>query len=468
MPSENKWGNTLYFPTSPSFLKDWEDQIEEAQRQFQQQEPELRAAFLRTIAQEMQNDKQHIQTLYCSESGLSVSRFESEWQRTLSTIHLFATHTENFEWSFKEHLENNTLELQKIKQAIGPVLVLGSSNFPLAYSTMGGDSVAALAAGCCVVLKSHPMHVGTCSAVTRCVQRALLKHQWPAAIFSQVVDDGYSWAQQFVQHPQLKAVAFTGSQKGGRALLDMAAQRPQPIPVFAEMGSLNPVILDPNLSVEHYAKIATELAASICTDAGQFCTKPGLILVPYHHLEPFKDALLFALDQQAVVPMLHPDIWSKYEARKREVLAIKGVERHECKVSQYGIEGRWCLGSCSLKLWIQETVTQHEVFGPFSLLASYSNTSELIPFIAQLDGQLTASVYTAEPLFSLPYFHALVDKVGRLIENGVPTGVRVSAAMHHGGPYPASSDARFSAVGPDSMRRFLKEICIQQKLTDSY
>lgn len=461
-PTANTWGAELYFPTPLSFLSDWEAQIATAQNAFRATSPGQRASLLRCIEAHLTREKTAIQAIYCRESGLSAARFEAEFSRTTNTLLLFATHLENSSSEKQTRLTQENKTLFKKRTALGPVLVLGSSNFPLAYSTIGGDSVAALAAGCCVVLKAHPMHAGTSLAVANCVHKAVADFLLPNAVFSHVLDNSYHWASTFAQHPAIQAIGFTGSIKGGRALMDLAANRQAPIPVFAEMGSLNPVIVSANLSTDQLAPIAQKLAASICTDAGQFCTKPGLLLVAAPHFDTFKSELLKALHALPATAMLHPEIFQKFEARKKQVFQTKGVIPHQGNQLQIGIQGRWGLAQTTLATLAKEGKLLEEVFGPFSVICAFENELELNSLFEKLGGQLTCSVFTTLPNnLSAVLTEFINDKVGRAILNGVPTGVSVVEAMHHGGAYPAASDARFTAVGPDSILRFSKEICWQ-------
>lgn len=462
-PNANAWDTKLYFPTPLPFLEEWRTNIAAAQQAFANLSMKERSAFLQDLATELLAAKDDIQLLYCQESGLSKKRFEAEFERTFHTLRLFADYLEKARWEKTETLEQEKIKLIKRNIPIGPVLVLGSSNFPLAYSTLGGDTVAAFAAGCCVVLKAHPMHVGTSSLVATCISKTLDKRQLSPYIFSHVLDDSYHWASTFAKEPAIKAIGFTGSIKGGRALMDIAAQRPDPIPVFAEMGSLNPVIISKNLDAAALTQAADKLALSIYTDAGQFCTKPGLILVHEQQLASFLDQLRTALELQQPVPMLHPDIFAKYEARKRQVFQVKGMKRHESSVPTSGIKARWALAETTLQHLNNAATAQEEVFGPFAVICSYQELSECTALLQKLGGQLTATIFAADLTAIDPaLLFQLQTQVGRLIFNGVPTGVRVLETMHHGGPYPASSDARFSAVGPDSIKRFTKEVCFQQ------
>lgn len=461
-PEKNTWNTTLYFQSPESFLNEWEQQIDAAQQSFSALEPSERAKFLLAIHEELLLDKNQIQMKYCAESGLSESRFEMEFARVLQTIQLFASHIKAFEWQKTTEISEQHKTLLKKRLSIGPVLVLGSSNFPLAYSTIGGDSVAALAAGCCVVLKAHQMHLGTSTLVYHCILRALEKCALPSAVFSHVIDNTYKWAQTFAQHPKIQAIGFTGSIRGGRALMDLAAGRRAPIPVFAEMGSVNPVVLDASIHPDEISAIAEKLAFSITNDAGQFCTKPGLILVHRSHQQLFEKTLLGHLAVQAAAPMLHPDIFQKFEARKSAILKVKGVIAKHAAQKQNGILGLWCLAQTDLSTLIEQPTLREEVFGPFALLSFFDTYKDLHALFTCLDGQLTLSLFTNETQTLHPSLLQFVQqKIGRVILNGVPTGVSVVEAMHHGGAYPASSDARFTAVGPDSMLRFTKETCWQ-------
>ena len=463
-PRFNTWDTQLHFPTPHHFINDWRLQIDAAQTQFERLSIDQRAQFLQDLAAHFLSAKADISTIYQQESGLSAARFEAEFERTYQTICKFSQHILKFEWEKTEYLETDQITISKRALPIGPVLVLGSSNFPLAYSTLGGDTIAAFAAGCCVVLKAHPMHVGTSCIVAKCIQKTLQQWELSEFVFSHVIDDTYHWASTFAQEAKIKGIGFTGSIKGGRALMDLAANRPDPIAVFAEMGSLNPVILFDDLNQQALHIAAQKLASSISTDAGQYCTKPGLILVHENQLADFMTQLLHELRQLPAVPMLHPDIHSKFEARKRQVYQSKGFTRIENSAALEGIFARWGIASTALQDLLNAPTALEEVFGPFAVICSYENLADLTQLFNILGGQLTVSLFTNAEQPDSMLFNTAQKIAGRIIINGVPTGVRVLETMHHGGPYPASSDARFTAVGPDSMRRFTKEVCIQKHI----
>ncbi len=460
-PQFNTWDTQLHFPTPLHFINEWRIQIDNAQAQFAALSIAQRAQFLNDLAANFLNAKVAISKIYQQESGLSSSRFEAEFERTHRTISIFAQHILKVNWQKTAYAEAENIQFSKQTLPLGTVLVLGSSNFPLAYSTLGGDTIAALAAGCCVVVKAHPMHAGTSSLVAQCVTQTLQQWALSPFVFSHVLDDSYHWASTFAQESAVKAIGFTGSIKGGRALMDLAAARPDPIPVFAEMGSLNPVIIAPNQNQETREQVAQKLAAAIHTDAGQFCTKPGLILVQAEEADAFERLLLKELAQLPATPMLHPDIHAKFEARKRQVFQCKGFTRSENQVTLEGIFARWGIAKTQLQDLFNAPTALEEVFGPFAIVCSYENLADLPKLFNILGGQLTLSIFTNAAQTDPELLFAAQKIAGRIIINGVPTGVRVLETMQHGGPYPASSDARFTAVGPDSIKRFTKEICMQ-------
>ncbi|MEN9743821.1 MAG: hypothetical protein RLZZ65_1626 [Bacteroidota bacterium] len=462
IPSKNTWDTTLYTPTPATFLQEWKSQISQAQAAYAALSISTRALFLQALAQEFLLHKSEINLLYCQESGLFQQRFEAEFERTYQTILLFAEHCKNFQWSKTERIENANLAFEKRFMPLGPVLVLGSSNFPLAYSTLGGDTIAALAAGCCVVIKAHPMHVGTSSLVANCITKTLQKFKLSLFTVSHVLDSGYFWAQTFVQEPYIQAVGFTGSIRGGRALMDLAAARQRPIPVFAEMGSINPVFIDLSKNGIELETVARQLAASINTDAGQFCTKPGMLFIHDTDLEKFVSLVQKELEALPVFLMLHPDIFAKYEARKQEVWSENKIRQISSSKETKGLEAKWGLAITNCQDLSAAPKALEEVFGPFAVICSYQDPTDCITVLEKIGGQLTGSVFIKHSTALNPLLHLqLQNQVGRLIINGVPTGVRVLDTMHHGGPYPASSDTRFTAVGPDSMLRFCKPLCIQ-------
>ena len=428
--------------------------------------PTLRSDLLLQIVQELETAKSTIEVYYCSESGLSKARFEVEFTRTIFQLTSFSDFLLN-NWKQLETFtpaSHNLPSLRKIPRAIGPVLVMGSSNFPLAYSTIGGDSVAALAAGCPVIVKAHLMHVGTSLEVFKCIQSALRKLDLEEGIFQHLIDDGFEVATQLITDDRIQAIGFTGSIRGGRAIMDLANKRKSPIPVFAEMGSANPVVFLENGFEEKINFFALLFACSICNDAGQFCTKPGLFFIPKSEKgNELTARLIEEVIEHSSFFMLHPSIQNKFEQLKKERESLVANSLIEKKGLLESLQGRQAILQVNAKEFLAHNQLQEEVFGPFALIISYENSSELKTCLAKLVGQLTGTIVGDN--IKSPDFEDVIDllstKVGRLILNAIPTGVRVNEAMNHGGPYPASSDSRFTAVGTQSITRFLRNLTFQ-------
>jgi NADP-dependent aldehyde dehydrogenase len=345
------------------------------------------------------------------------------------------------------------------------VVVFGASNFPLAYSTAGGDSAAALAAGCPVLVKSHPMHAGTGALVASAISKAAEKTGMPNGVFSNLNSCGIEVGQQLVSHPKVKAVGFTGSIQGGRALLDLAAKREEPIPVFAEMGSINPVVILPKALENRNEELAKTYASSITLGTGQFCTNPGLIIgIKSAAFNSFINLLSQEIMDINPSCMLHPNIQKAYKANKEKIMAqdhvavtanyASDVAANHAQQAVVSIEGNTFLQNPSLHI---------EVFGPFSMVVQCEDVLQLEQVIASLDGQLTGTVISDNDEISeySKTIAALQNRVGRIIFNGVPTGVEVCESMVHGGPYPASTDSRFSAVGISSIKRWVRPFSYQ-------
>ena len=465
-PCQNTWNTEEYFPTSEADLAEKLSTLSLAQLSYSKLSISSRADFLQAIHSRLERKKELIKEFYLKESGLSSNRFETEWKRTLDTVKIFEEYLRtDYLSETSEEFPADSITIKKITYPIGPVLVLGSSNFPLAYSTAGGDTISALAAGCCILVKAHAMHAGTSVQVAECIDEARETMNLPEGIFTHVLDDGFQHAQALCLDERIQAVGFTGSFKGGKALMDLACSRKNPIPVFAEMGSVNPVVILDDLSFEKQTSIAEKLANSICTDAGQFCTKPGVIFIPEGQAgEQFSRLLKQFVAGTKAVPMLHPSIHNNFENRKKAIESITKVTFSSSTNVPNGIAGRWAIAETEVTTLQQNPDLQEEVFGPFSLLVTYCTKEDLFSGLQCLSGQLTGSIFYAKPSdFVSECMETLSRKVGRIILNDVPTGVRVTQSMHHGGPFPASSDSRFTAVGTDSMKRFQKYESIQQK-----
>jgi alpha-ketoglutaric semialdehyde dehydrogenase len=431
-----------------------------------------KADFLNAIADEILALDDELITMFCAESGLPEGRAKGERGRTVGQLKSFANLLREGSWveaTIDTALPNREPvpkpDLRKMLIALGPVVVFGASNFPLAYSTAGGDTASALASGCPVIVKSHPMHAGTGELVASAVIRAAQRTGMPNGVFSNLNSSGIEVGVSLVKHPEVKAVGFTGSIHGGRALFDLAAQREEPIPVFAEMGSVNPVILLPQALKKRSTELAKTYAGSITLGTGQFCTNPGLLVgIKSDDLTKFITKLAEEIIEIEPSCMLHPNIIGAYEANKAKALAQKGISvvgsvENDLQ-SNYA---RQIITTVEGKSFLENTTLHQEVFGPYSLVVQCENTEQMELIISKLEGQLTGTLI-AEENEAMNYpeiIESLQNRVGRIIYNGVPTGVEVCPAMQHGGPYPASTDSRFTAVGIHSIKRWNRPFSYQ-------
>lgn len=431
-----------------------------------------KARFLRTIAEEILSLGDSLIQMYCSESGLPAGRAQGERGRTIGQLNAFASLLEEGSWvdaTIDTALPNRTPapkpDLRKMLVPLGPTVVFGASNFPFAFSTAGGDTAAALAAGCPVVVKSHPMHAGTGEMVASAVIKAAEKTEMPNGVFSNLNSSGIEVGVQLVQHPQVKAVGFTGSIKGGRALFDLAAQREEPIPVFAEMGSINPVILLPEALNNRAEELAKTYASSITVGSGQFCTNPGLLLgikgaVLTHFIQNLSEEIV------KIEPscMLHPNIIGAYEKNKQTAIDQSGLSVAADYSADVEVNyARQAVVIVDGKTFSDNSRLHQEVFGPFSMVVQCEDANQLQSIISNLEGQLTGTIISDDnEISNYPMVvAALQNRVGRIIFNGVPTGVEVCPSMQHGGPYPASTDSRFTAVGTESIKRWVRPFSYQ-------
>lgn len=455
--------------------KDVDNAMTKAQDAFQdfsKSDWSKRANFLETIASEMENLGDELVKKACDETGLLEARIIGERGRTVGQLRMFANYIKGGDWveaiidtAIPDRAPIPKTDLRKMMVALGPVVVFGSSNFPLAYSVAGSDTAAAFAAGCPVIVKAHPAHPGTSALVGQAINTAAQKCNMPDGVFSLLFDNGFKIGQALVEHPNTTAVGFTGSIGGGRALFDIANKRSNPIPVFAEMGSTNPVVMLPEALRSRSADIAKEYAGSITLGVGQFCTNPGLLFtIKGEELNEFKVQLSEALEQTSPDTMLHKGIGKAFTQKSTEMLAEGGVELlSQSETSAAQGEGRPVIATVKGADFINNPALHEEVFGPFSMLIECQSKQELDACIQSLNGQLTGTVIGEQDDFKnySTTINLLEQKVGRLIFNGVPTGVEVCASMHHGGPYPATTDSRFTAVGIHSIKRFLRPVSYQ-------
>jgi len=436
-----------------------------------------RAVFLRSIAEEIELLGSSLIERACAETGLPEGRILGERGRTVNQLRLFASVLEDGNWveasidpALPERKPLARPDIRKMLQPIGPVVVFTASNFPLAFSTAGGDTASALAAGNPVIVKVHPYHAGTNELVAGAIIRATQKTGMPDGVFSSLNASDFSVGQQLVLHPSVKSVAFTGSFNGGKALYDLAQKRKEPIPVFAEMGSVNPVLILPEKIKENPQSLATTIAGSINLGAGQFCTNPGvLVALKSAETETFKSALAEQFRALAPQAMLHENIFRNYERKTGEIFAEAVVDKlSESVPGSSALKGRPTVAKIAGADFLANPRLVEEIFGPFSILIECAGEAELVDVLKNFDGQLTGSVLGAGNDFAnyKSHIQVLQGVVGRLIFNGVPTGVEVCYSMHHGGPYPATTDGRFTSVGVDAIKRFVRPVSFQDAPDD--
>lgn len=431
-----------------------------------------RAAFLNAIADEILALDQELLDCYMTESGLPEGRAIGERGRTVFQLRSFANLIENEDWrensideAMPERLPLPKDDMRRTLIPLGPVVVFAASNFPFAFSTGGGDTASALAAGCPVIVKAHAMHSGTSELVASAIIKAAERTGMPNGVFSNIMGRGRTVGVALVKHDKVKAVGFTGSITGGRALFDIAAQRKEPIPVFAEMGSINPVVITPKAIENRLEAVAASFAGSITSGAGQFCTKPGLLLtIDSDKTQQFIKVLAEKATAIEAQYMLHPDIKREFVENVAIISSQKGAEvvgKIEETIAANAAPTQ--IASVSGQEFLKNPKLHLEAFGPFALVVKAKDEEEMVEIINGLDGQLTGTIIAEKEDYS--HLHDIIDalenRVGRLIFNGVPTGVEVCPSMQHGGPYPASTDSRFTAVGNNSIKRWVRPVCYQ-------
>ncbi|MPW23663.1 aldehyde dehydrogenase family protein [Paraburkholderia sp. CNPSo 3157] len=433
---------------------------------------ETRACFLETIAECVLALGDALIERAHEETALPLARLVGERARTVGQLRLFAAFVRDGRWlgatldsaqPDRAPLPRADLRLQKIP--LGPVAVFGASNFPLAFSVAGGDTASAFAAGCPVVVKAHPAHLGTSELVGRAIRDAVRVCGLPVGTFSLVLGAGIAIGEALVADPAIRAVGFTGSRAGGLALAGVAARRREPIPVYAEMSSVNPMFVLPHALAARGAAIARGFVESVTLGVGQFCTNPGLVVLPDGpDARAFIDAAVQALAEQGAQTMLTGGIAATYAQQVSARVAASGV-----RTLAHGIQNdarnaaRPALFATTQQTFLADRQLQNEIFGPASLIVTCRDLDEMIALAEHLDGQLTATLHldeddTAHARRLLP---TLERKAGRIVANGYPTGVEVAHAMVHGGPFPATSDARTTSVGTLAIERFLRPVCYQ-------
>lgn len=428
-----------------------------------------KAAFLRAIAGNLESISDLLVERVQLETALPEARCRAELGRTAGQLRMFASLVEEGSWCGpridKGDADRKPLakpDTRFLLQALGPVAVFGPANFPLAFGAAGGDTASALAAGCPVVVKAHSSHPGTSELCGRAIRKAATDCGLPEGVFSLLFGSGTDLGAALVSHPQIKAVGFTGSEKAGRSLFDLAARRPDPIPVFAEMGSLNPVFLLPRALHERGQEIAAGLHGSVTLGAGQFCTKPGLVVSEKGEESHGIFAKLEELmSNTAPATLLNQHILASYNEGVRRMSASSTVRSSHSSPSE--TQAAAAVFSSSVEAFGKNADLGGEIFGPATLCLAADDRRQMLEFARGLGGHLTATVHgTAEDFAEYrELIEILETKAGRIVFNGYPTGVEVCASMNHSGPYPASTDSRFTSVGTAAILRFVRPVCYQ-------
>lgn len=455
-----------------SFVAATSEEVEQAMakavfafKSYSRTSPEERALFLEAIADEIESLGDVLLERASAESGLPIPRFQGERGRTCGQLRLFAQVAREGSWveavidtADPDRKPIPKPDVRKMLVAMGPILVFTASNFPLAFSTAGGDTASALAAGCPVIVKAHEAHLGTNELVAQAISKAARKTGMPDGVFSSLNGDGFKTGEQLINHPDLKAVAFTGSGRGGMALYQMAQKRKEPIPVFAEMGSINPVVILPEKLKQDAKGVASTYAGSITLGVGQFCTNPGLLIgLSSSELDTFKQQLSADLNQVAKATMLTKGIADNFTSGRKTALDQEGVSLMTDE------NGAATLAVVQAAEFLKNTALHQEIFGPMSLLVECPDEQSLLSVIDGLEGQLTGTLLAAPEDLEMARSVAevLQERVGRILWNGAPTGVEVGHAMHHGGPFPSTTDSRFTSVGVSAIKRFARPLCFQ-------
>jgi NADP-dependent aldehyde dehydrogenase len=439
---------------------------------FRETTPEARAAFLESVAEHLTAAGPEITARAGLESGLPAGRLHGELGRTTGQLRMFAQVLRQGDWldvridpakPDRQPLPRSDLRQRRI--AVGPVAVFGASNFPLAFSTAGGDTASALAAGCPVVVKGHPSHPGTSELVAQAIGAAVEACGLPEGVFSLLQGPSNALGAALVRDPRIAAVGFTGSRGGGLALVALAQGRPEPIPVYAEMSSINPVVLFPHALAARAEALGAAFVGSLTLGAGQFCTNPGLVLaLDGPDLERFIASAATALGATPSSVMLSPGIHRAYETGVAALEANPKVRLHArgC-VGEGETQGRGALFSVAAADFLGDPALSHEVFGSSSVVVRCPDVETIATVLRGLEGQLTASLQMdAEDHAAARGLIPLLErKAGRILANGWPTGVEVCWSMVHGGPFPATSDPRTTSVGAAAIERFLRPVCYQ-------
>ena len=430
------------------------------------------AAFLEQIAEEIMNLGDQLLTVCNQETGLPIGRLQGERGRTVNQLKLFATVVREGSWvdaridtALPDRLPIPRPDIRHILIPLGPVAVFGASNFPLAFSTAGGDTASALASGCPVIVKGHEAHPHTSALIAAAILKAVATCNMPEGVFTLLQGNSRSLGEALVKHKDIKAVGFTGSFNGGKALFDYANQRSEPIPVYAEMGSTNPVFILPGALKDKAEKIAEGLVASIAMGVGQFCTSPGITFIENGTgLQQFYNTLKGKAATTDSGTMLTPSIKIAYERGLTKLQEIKEVEEIALGLKELAVNNSTIrIFKTTVENYQKEAFLAEENFGPSSIIIESTSKEQILDAARNLKGHLTATIFGTDEDFEnySELFDILELKVGRVLVNGYPTGVEVCHAMVHGGPFPATTAANSTSVGTGAIKRFVRPVCFQ-------
>jgi 2,5-dioxopentanoate dehydrogenase len=472
-------GNRFFFGVNPDaeeeipnqFIQATEKEVNETCELAQKAFPvysslvlEKRLKFISAIVAEIHHHFDSLCELMVLETGLPADRAKTELNRSIYQFEQYAEAVRSgyaFQVKTDEPQKDNpyrTFDLRKMNVPIGPVVVFGASNFPFAYSTLGGDVASALVAGCPVIVKAHALHPNTAALSAQCIAEAAKKTQMPEGVFSQLYASDFTVGAQLVSHPMVQGVGFTGSIAGGKALLEIAQKRKIPIPVYAEMGSVNPVVICADALDSDWKTIADKLVASISLNVGQFCTSPGILFVEQSsNRNLFLQQVIEGLSKVPLQVMLGKGILQNYRSRIEEIKQLFPLDL-EGNITSNSISPS--VIKVSSEIFMKNKVLHEEVFGSFVCIVECENQDEIVDSLNVLDGQLTGSIFTNSCSAFDEICSIYQHKVGRIIINGVPTGVEVSLAQQHGGPFPGSSSF-LTSVGSDAVLRWLRPITLQ-------
>lgn len=426
-----------------------------------------RAALMNAVADQIEALGEELIQIAHAETSLPLARLVGEKARTVGQWRSYAKAVASGIYIEPRidlaQTDKQKGDLRKYNIGIGPVVVFGASNFPFAFSTAGGDTASAIGAGCPVIVKAHPAHPHTSQMMADAITNTVKEFGWEEGIFSHITGTSYEIGAYLTQHKDIQAVAFTGSFNGGKALFDIANRRENPIPVFAEMGSINPVFALENLIENKAEALAKEYISSLTLGVGQFCTNPGVfIAVKGESLNRFIAAVKNEIQEVTPAHMLHNGIYESFEKHKSTAITQPDIEVIALGETEEG-KGSTAIIKTNAQGFINNPVLSEEVFGPFGIIVICENQEELIQIAQNLKGQLTITVSATsdDVRENAELINLLKDKCGRLLFNGMPTGVEVVYAMQHGGPFPATTDSRFTSVGPDAVKRFVRPISFQ-------